>query len=334
MNKVSTAKWSREEWQDWRQKVKTIGGSDAASVLGRNPYKSAYTLWAEKTGRKAPPKLSDSEAVRLGTDLEDYVARRWAEASGKKVKRLNAILSNSDYPWAHANIDRAVVGERDAGLECKTTASWEVIQAVRAGEIPAAWKCQCLHYMAVTGAKRWYLAVLCFGSGFFTFTMERNEADIAALMAAEKEFAACVERGEAPKIDGSQSSLDTLRSVFDKARDGVEIDLGGVQHELAEYVRLKEQIKQLDAQADARKAAVMAYMGSAEKGSFRGGSVTWKNQVKRSFNQKRFEADHGKIDGRYFDEAGTRVFRLNLKEEKTDAQMDPEPGRGKGRNAG
>lgn len=316
MNKISTSKWSRAEWEAWRQKVKTIGGSDAASVLGLNPYKSAYALWAEKTGKKAPPDLSDSEAVRLGNDLEDYVAHRWAEATGKKVQRLNAILSNPDYPWAHANIDRAVVGEPDAGLECKTTSNWEAIKDIKDGKLPATWQCQCLHYMAITGAKRWYLAVACFGSGFYEFTIQRDEADIKALMAAEKEFADCIDYDIAPDIDGSESSLDALRTIFDKASDGMEIDLRGVQYELAAYIQLKAQIKELEAKADAQKAKVMAYMGNAEKGTFSGGSVTWKNQSKRTFDQKKFEADHGKIDNKYFKDASTRVFRLNIKEEK------------------
>ena len=39
-----------------------------------------------------------------------------------------------------------------------------------------------MHYMAVTGAKRWYLAVLVLNQGFYTYTIERDEAEISALM--------------------------------------------------------------------------------------------------------------------------------------------------------
>lgn len=37
---------SREEWLELRKKY--IGGSDASAVIGANPYRSAYALWAEK----------------------------------------------------------------------------------------------------------------------------------------------------------------------------------------------------------------------------------------------------------------------------------------------
>ena len=39
----------KDEWLSLRKGY--IGGSDAGAVLGMNPYKSAYSLWAEKTGK-------------------------------------------------------------------------------------------------------------------------------------------------------------------------------------------------------------------------------------------------------------------------------------------
>lgn len=38
-----------EEWLAIRSKY--IGGSDAGTVVGLNPYNSPYALWAEKTDR-------------------------------------------------------------------------------------------------------------------------------------------------------------------------------------------------------------------------------------------------------------------------------------------
>ena len=113
VTKVSTTKMSREEWLERRRS--SIGGSDTAALLGLDSYNSPYSLWCEKTGKIIPEDISDKEAVRLGNDLEDYVARRWMEATGKKVRKDNHILYNDQYPYAHANIDRAVVGE-NAGL--------------------------------------------------------------------------------------------------------------------------------------------------------------------------------------------------------------------------
>lgn len=90
IKKVSTAGMSREDWLEQRRH--TIGGSDAAGIIGLSKWSSPVSVWADKTGRL--PDKPDTEAMRLGRDLESYVARRWMEATGKKVRRLNAMLYN------------------------------------------------------------------------------------------------------------------------------------------------------------------------------------------------------------------------------------------------
>lgn len=152
ITKVRTA--DREEWRALRSRY--IGGSDAAAVVGMNAYVSPYSLWAEKPGdfRAFPGNL----ATEVGTYLEDFVARKFAEVTGKKVRRANHSFFNSDYPWAIANIDREIIGE-DAGLEIKTTDTMN-LNEFRGGEYPANYYVQSVHYLAVTGRQRWYLAVL------------------------------------------------------------------------------------------------------------------------------------------------------------------------------
>lgn len=75
ITKTTTVGMTDEQWHAERRK--SIGGSDAGTILGLNKYSSPYALWAEKTGRVTPEDISDREAVRLGHDLEDYVAKRF-----------------------------------------------------------------------------------------------------------------------------------------------------------------------------------------------------------------------------------------------------------------
>lgn len=180
ITRVKTA--NREEWRKLRSGY--IGGSDAAAVVGLNPYASAYSLWAEKTGRTAG--FAGNLATEVGTYLEEFVAKKFERATGKKVRRCNQSILNSLYPWAIANIDREIVGE-DAGLEIKTTDSLN-LKKFSGGEYPANYYVQCVHYLAVTGKARWYLAVLIGNREFRHFTIERDEGEIAALMAAEDDF--------------------------------------------------------------------------------------------------------------------------------------------------
>ena len=85
---------TREEWLIERRKG--IGGSDAAAVAGLNPWKSAAAVFFEKTSEIPPETGEMSERLRIGHDLEDYVARRFAEETGKKVRRNNFMLHHDD----------------------------------------------------------------------------------------------------------------------------------------------------------------------------------------------------------------------------------------------
>jgi len=167
---------THEEWLEGR--LKGIGGSDAGAILGLNEYKSAYTLWCEKTGRIS--NNIDNEAMRLGRDLEDYVAKRFEEATGKKVRRSGFSYQSKEYPFMLANVDRLIVGE-DAGLECKT-ANMLTKTKYDKGDIPANYYAQCMHYMAVTGLSKWYIAILVMNKGFYFFEVLRDDEEINTLI--------------------------------------------------------------------------------------------------------------------------------------------------------
>lgn len=313
IHRIPTKDMPREEWLQIRRG--SIGGSDAAALLGLNEYQSRFALWAEKSGKYVPEVAEDNEAIRLGNDLEQYVADRFTEATGKRVRRLNAILKNDKYPFAHANIDRDVIGE-NAGLECKTTSNYNIAKDCTAGKIPFRYYCQCAHYMMVTEAERWYLGVLCFGRGFYHFVIERDEAEIRALEAAEKDFWQQVEEGKAPDIDGTSSTAEAVRMIFDKSDPAREIDLTAMQTNLLTLSKLKAQQKDLEAMIEAQQTQIMAYMGEAERGSCDGFTVTWKSQSRKTFDRKKFETENGAIPEKYYKHGTSRVFRCTETEKE------------------
>ena len=49
LQKISTRDMSREAWLELRRH--SIGGSDAAGIVGLSKWASPYSVWAEKTGR-------------------------------------------------------------------------------------------------------------------------------------------------------------------------------------------------------------------------------------------------------------------------------------------
>lgn len=299
---------NHEEWLEIRKQY--IGGSDAAAVVGLNSFSSPYTVWADKLG-KLPPK-EDNEAMRLGRDLEDYVAKRFTEETGKKVRRKNFILWNSDYPFAHANVDRLIVGE-NAGLECKTTSVLN-LKNFKNGEFPENYYVQCMHYMAVTGYKKWYLAVLILGKEFKVFEIERDEDEIKALMKAEREFWNCVEKGEPPMIDGSEATTNTIKTVLAESNDDTPVNLFAYDSTLEQYIALSKQIKELETLRDEMANKVKVFMDSSAKGESDKYKVSFLSTLRQSFDSKRFAKDNPNIDlSDYYKTSSYRTFRVNEK---------------------
>ena len=311
INKISTANMSHEDWLEFRRK--SLGGSDASAIIGLNSWSSPYTVWAEKLG-KLPPK-EDNEAMRIGRDLEAYVAERFTEATGKKVRRENSILYNLDYPFAHANVDRMVVGE-DAGLECKTTSVLNM-KSFKNGSFPDTYYVQCVHYMMVTGCKKWYLAVLVLGKEFLWFEIERDEEEIKALAESEEAFWRLVKSNTPPAVDGTDSTSKTINAIFPKSISEDAVNLFAYESDLVKYMALSSQIKALKEQQDEVANKIKSFMNEAGKGESDHFRVSWTSSDRSTFDAKKFASDHKDMDlSNYYKTTSTRTFRVNEKKEK------------------
>lgn len=304
LKKISTKGMSREEWL--RHRKQHIGGSDAAAIAGLNSYSTAYTVWADKTGRL--PESEETEAMRLGRDLEPYVAQRWTEETGKKVRRENAILINPAYPFAHANVDRMVLGE-NAGLECKTTNALN-LKKYKNGEYPANYYVQCMHYMAVTGADRWYLAVLVLGIGFYTYTIERDADEIAALMEMEEDFWECVETDTPPACDGEPATGDAIRAIYRDGTDDEPVALFGRESLLTQYFAEGDAIKRHEKEQERIKQILMQDLGENTVGLCGNYKVTWKPVVSNRIDTKSLKKELPEIAAQYTRQTQSRTIRV------------------------
>lgn len=267
-----------EKWLEAR--AIGIGGSDAAVIMGMNQYKSTYQLWLEKTGQVEPPDLSHVQAVYWGSKNEANIADWFQEETGKKVKRLGTLRSK-EYPFMLANVDRTVVGE-NAGLEIKT-AGVRQYRKWKDDEIPDAYYCQCLHYMAVTGADYWYIAVLLGGNEAKWKRIERNEEDIQHLIMAETDFWKLVETRAPPPVDGSDSCAAALFAQYKGGDPNYSIilppDIDGVIASLEDDKAIMDALKK---QITEKENRLKALLGNAEEGTTDHYRVLWKTQAGRS----------------------------------------------------
>ena len=191
---VATNNLERGEWLRFRKQG--IGGSDAGILMGASPYKSRFSLWAEKTG-KVDDEFSGNEATEWGHLLERTVAEQFARVTGNAVVAYPAMLAHPEHEELQANVDFFIVepnGHTPAGvvtdiepqsyfdqegnewakgvkptaiLEIKTTGI-----ATRGNSrewdddgVPATYVYQGAHYALVTGVNHVVFAALVGGQG-------------------------------------------------------------------------------------------------------------------------------------------------------------------------
>lgn len=308
---------TREEWLAWRRTG--IGGSDAACVMGLNPYRSRLELYADKKGMI--PDREDNEAMRLGRDLEQYVADRFCEATGKKVRKNNYMYRSTENPFMIADIDREVVGE-NAGLECKTTRNFEK-NNYEAGNIPLIYYVQCVHYMAVRNYDRMYLGVLVFGKGFYWFTIERNKEEEAALIAQERAFWVLVENDTPPEGDGTESAetaCTTICGLEKEEKESDPVDLCDLDTEFHILDILTNEQKDVEKKINEIKEKIKLRMGDAPAGWSMNYTASYKSQTRTTVDSKKLQKEFPQAYAACTKQSTARIFKYKYKEKKDDNQ--------------
>lgn len=298
---------NRDAWLEMRNKG--IGGSEAACIVGMSKWKSPFQLWLEKTGQVEPEDISDKECVYWGNMLEQAVADRFSELTGKKVRR-QGMLQDEDFPFMFANVDRWVIGE-NAGLECKTTNAfnkdeWE------GDNIPDAYYCQCQWYMMITGADKWYIACLIGGNSFVWKEVPRNEETITALRDAAILFWMKVEDKQMPEVDGSKNCSEALLRNFPGGQMD-EVMLPDDTADFANLLEMKKLYKDLEKQIKEQENKIKKALGDNEVARTTNYKITWKTQgCGGKFDRKAFDADYPGVYDRYYTPGTTR--KLAVKE--------------------
>lgn len=316
---ASTTRLSRDQWL--RIRGLGIGSSDAAVAVGLSPYKCPLSLWLEKTRRKAPEDLSEKESVIWGTVLEPVLASVYAERTGRKVRRVNAVLQHADHRFMLANLDREIVGlpEGPGVLEIKTAGyhsapQWE-------DGIPIAYQCQVLHQLAVTGHAWADVAVLIGGQEFRIYHVQRDDDKIADLIAREARFWQHVIDDIQPAPDGSDDAGDALQWLF-PCDNGLTLDLSESTEGnslFSDLVALRQRREEIESQEARTRQQIQNVLGDATAAVFAAGRVSWKKTKDRLMpDLERLSAEHPEWLQQYGKPVvGSRRFVVQL--ERSDA---------------
>ena len=202
----------RALWLEERRRG--LGGTDAAAVLGVSKWSSPHDVWLSKRGEDA--EKPDSEVMWWGRELEDIIARRYMERTGRLVWNPERMLQHPEHPCLIGSPDRLVLNA-ERGLEVKTASVYTASEWGPEGtdDIPPAYLVQCLHYIALTGFAAWDVAVLIGGNDFRVYTVRRDESlerDIVARLVEwwERHVVAGIE----PDITDSEGTRRWLAQRF------------------------------------------------------------------------------------------------------------------------
>ena len=297
---------TRAEWLELRRNG--IGGSDAASICGENPWRGPLAVYLSKVG--AAPDTDPNEAMEWGIELEDVIAKKFARRTGFAIRRCNMILQHPEYPFMLANIDRYVRDEDEP--------AWGILEVKNVGEyraedwaddsVPEYYQIQVQHYMAVTGAEYAWVAPLIGGNRLKPVKVPRNNKLIRSLIAIESDFWKLVESRTPPPLDDSPEASKVLKAIYPQSKaQSVLIDEDV-------YLKLKSARQRVaDAEREARglENQIKEAMGEAEAAMVPGNPkpvITWKGSSVRSLDVKALEAAEPELCMKYMRETSMRRF--------------------------
>lgn len=293
---VKTGKLSREEWLKWR--TKGIGGSDVSIIAGINKFKSSFQLWLEKTGQIVPQE-EESEYSHFGSVLEPIVKKEFTRVTGLKIRNKRMILQSEEYPFMLADLDGVITENGEMCIfEAKTASAYK--QDVWEEGVPMEYILQVQHYMAVTGAKKAYVAALVGGNHFYYHEVLRDETLIGQIIEMEKEFweksvLLCME----PVADGSEATTAYLNERYGST-NGEVVELPEEALGLCDsFERLTEQLKVLKEQKDSVANQLKNYLKENEVGTVGNRVVKWKRISTTTFDRARLEKENKAVYDEY-----------------------------------
>lgn len=242
------------EWHEARETG--IGGSDIGTIVGLNPWDSAFALWARRTGQIAPKQV-DNWSVRFGKAFEEPILRMWqAEHPEWRVMRTGTFRSISR-PYQLANPD-ALAQHVETGewmvVEVKTSRSpWK--------DVPPMYEAQVQWYMDVLSIKR-AVVVGIVGWNWEERFIDADGFQQEALRDAASRFWDHLTQVAAPQWDGSKSTYEAVREMHPDI-DDEEVELGDLGEEL---LLAAEQAAEADAEFMRLKSEVLTFMGRAKTG--------------------------------------------------------------------
>lgn len=213
----------------------------------------------------------------LGLQLEPIIARLYERNTGRELL-IPEVVVHPEHPELRGTPDRMVVNEL-RGVELKTENQFsDQFGAPGTDEVPPHYLIQCAHYMMLTGAFHWDLAVLHGSARFEVYTIQRD-AELESLLIERltEWWNRHIVHDIPPDVDSSDAWKVYLHKRFPKNILPIE-EIAPEHSHLVENLRrvhlIQNQVQDVRQEIENKLKGIIAYRDGLTS---RYGRVTWKN---------------------------------------------------------
>jgi len=303
------------EWLRLRHRDETgypvVSASEAAAVHGEHRFKTKYALAAEKLA--AEPEVTETNrAMERGNRLEPVILQWVADEIGEQIVTPEVMYTVvSGGASLIATLD-GIVGDQenpDRVVEIKTYGKvWDPHADIDGyGPLPAYWFWQGVHQAACAGVDEVLWGIFDSTLDLHLYTQKMEGSIIGKHVGRVSDFCRHIATGIIP--DEWEHTYEDIAKALPVDEESREID---------EYEALISQLRVVQAEKKdvlAREDELKAELGLALDGSTAGTiggnlAVTWKQQSRSGFDQKRFASEHPDLYSQYQTSNTFRVLRL------------------------
>ncbi len=289
-----------------QQRRLSIGSSDVSALLGVSPWKTAYDLWLDKTGRV--PDVEESAWTETGSWLEPAVLSKFEMEYGP-IERAKLVV-RPELNLA-VNVDAVLLATNEpveaktAGLFGPLSPEWG--EAGTEG-VPVQYIVQAHAHMIAMDAKLCYVPALLTGHGFTVYKVKRSDKLTGIILRSIEKFWNDHVLKDVPP-DNSKPTPDIIKMT--RRVPGKVAIIPAVLKE--EYDAAKSEHTAAEKRYKEAVAAIRAMDPDAEAFDFLDDAkwITDYEQGRMNLDAKALEATHPEIYQRFARESRYRVMRVS-----------------------
>ncbi len=288
------SKHTKEEWLE--QRLKGIGGSEIASILGYNPYKSKYQVWYDKTQESFKEK-EDNNFMFWGRKLESVLFEHFAETEELELEYHDCMYQHHNIKYAFANVDGIIKSHPNKDFVGKGVFEAKTVNAFDKHDwdksAPVQYVLQLQWYMFVMGLEWGAIACLKGGNNYSRHYYKRDQVVIDTMIEEASLFWQLVESKTPPPVDGSAEAGKFLDKYFSND-DGEDIEAKPDHYPLAvRWLDAENIIKEQKKIVEKCKNELKDYMKEKRNLIFDDGSkVIWFHSARNSIDMKKLESEY------------------------------------------